>query len=165
MWATRALLFVLLSVMAHAVACRLSRVRSSVVTFLGVGGLGGAMLAAHELSRHGFVVQTLAALLLYLLACELYLFLFTLASSSVSASLLIHLRTRALTEADIERAHSAGDMVQARIDKLVAHRFLCEQPGGYTLTPKGRRLVMIFRTLRRIFRQAADAGPASVPPR
>jgi predicted transcriptional regulator len=88
----------------------------------------------------------------YGLCCELYVFLFTLAMSSISANLLVSLSRRAMTAAEIEQLYDSRAMVSSRIDRLVAVGLFDETPAGLELTAKGARTVRTFGRLRTFFR-------------
>jgi hypothetical protein len=122
-----------------------------VAKFVGVGGILGLVLAGYELAVDGPGVEAWAALLVYVFACELYVFAFTMVSSSVSASLLLALRAGSLSEAEIDRRYSSAYMVESRLEKLRAGGFLGADAAGYALTPKAQRLIRGFGALRRFF--------------
>ena len=80
-----AALYFVAAVALHAIWCRLSTRLSVVVKFVLVGGATGLVLIGHLIGIGGLSTGTLAGALVYALACELYIFLFTLILSSVSA--------------------------------------------------------------------------------
>ena len=163
MWALLVPAYLALAVLGHAVLTRLPVGPNAVARYVLVGTLAGAALAAHLLALYGVAIETLSALLVYALASELYIFLFTLVSSSVSAALLQTLLRGPLSDGSIEDRYSPDQMVDVRSAKLVANGFLAEGADGYVLTEKGRRTLAVFRGLRRTFRhpeRAADEQPA-----
>ena len=100
--------------------------------------------------------SALTALLVYVFLCELYLFLFTLAASSVSASLLLSLAVVSeSTESEIDRTYSSQHMVAVRLGRLERAAFLERRPeGGYVLTSRGRAAMRLFKVLRSFFGHA-----------
>src|SRR5260370_31126419 len=91
----------LLGVLAvHALTTRLPR-GNPIVKFILVGCAGALALGCQLILQDGATVGTLAALLTYAFACELYLFLFALVASSVSARLLLLLRQGGLSPSAI----------------------------------------------------------------
>lgn len=163
MWALLAPAYLALAVLGHAALTRLPFGPNVVARFVLVGVLAGVGLAAHLAALYGLAVETVSGLLLYALASELYLFLFTLVSSSVSAALLRTLLSGPLSEDAIEDRYSPDGMVDSRIAKLLTNGFLVEGADGYALTPKGHRTLAFFQRLRRIFRhpdRPADEQPA-----
>jgi hypothetical protein len=163
MWAALALGYLLAAIALFAALSRLRLPGNLLLKFLCVGSLGGLGLAAHGLVAFGPGTKTLAALLLYACACELYVFLFTMVSSSVSASLLIALRQGSLTEAQIADGYSDQYMVDNRIAKLIRAGLLARDDAGFLLTAKGRLVVSRFAALRRFFRHGAPADALAGP--
>jgi hypothetical protein len=152
MWLALPFAYLAAAVLGHAVLTRVPLPMNVVARFLVVGGLGGAALGVQLLGSYGPAVEAAGGLLVYALACEVYIFLFTLVSSSVSARLLLTLRSGDLDEAAIDARYSAAEMVDGRLAKLVANGFLVRDADGYALTPRGRRTVATFERLRRAFR-------------
>ena len=152
MWALLAAAYLVVAVLLHAALTRLPVGPNVVVRFVVAGTLVGAALAVHLWARYGVAVETVTGLLVYALASELYIFLFTLASSSVSAALLLTLLRGPLSDGSIEDRYSPDLMVDARIAKLVANGFMVERAGGYELTDKRRRIVATFARLQLTFR-------------
>jgi hypothetical protein len=96
--------------------------------------------------------QTWAAALVYAFCCELYIFLFTFALSSITANLLGRLSRCNMTDRDIEQFYDSRHMVATRLDRLVAVGLLEEGQAGLRLTTEGARMVSTFRLLRGFFR-------------
>ena len=157
MWSLLVLAYLALAVLGHAVLTRLPVGPNVVARYVITGMLAGAALAVHLISLYGVAVETLSALLVYALASELYIFLFTLVSSSVSAALLRTLLRGPLSDGSIEDRYSPDQMVDVRIVKLLANGYLAEGPEGYVLTEQGRRTLAVFRRLRRTFRHPERA--------
>jgi len=160
MWALWVLVYFAMAVAGHAVFCRLPFVWDTVSKFLVVGGLLGLVLSGHMFLLEGLAVETWTALLMYGFGCELYIFLFTLVSSSVSASLLLRLRTGNISHAEIDRLYSNTQMVDVRIENLVATGLLRVGTSGYLVTDKGRALLIMFKALRHFFRPTVGSRPA-----
>src|SRR3981189_2152975 len=103
MWLVGALLGLVIAVVGNAGLCR-ARIPLNVVTrFLITGSLVGVCLMWWLVNWYGVAApQTWAGAMVYAFCCELYIFLFTLAMSSVTANLLTNLLRRNMTDADIE---------------------------------------------------------------
>jgi hypothetical protein len=153
-WLLVPLAYLATAITAHALACRSPLPFNLVTKFLLVGTPLGVALGAHQLVRQGLGIETWVALMLYGLACELYMFLVTYTARSVSASLLMTLEQRNLTSGEIDRLYSAQYMVNTRIDRLVATGLLRREAAGYRLTGRGRCLLAVFTTLKRLFRHS-----------
>ena len=138
--------------MLHAAWCRASARPSTVVKFVAVGGLVGLALLGHLFATEGMTHRTLAGLLVYGLASELYIFCFTLIISSVSAIWLRRLYRGGIEEDALAEAYSPTWMVESRLDRLVENGFLVRTDDGYRLTEKGRGLIGTFGRLRAIFK-------------
>lgn len=141
----------------HAVWCRLSARPSVVVKYVGIGGLTGLALLAHLLAVEGPTYRTLAGLLVFGLASELYIFAFTLIITSVSAIWLRRLHRGSIDQAALAEAYSPTWMVQTRLDRLVENGFLVRAGDGYRLTEKGLGLMRTFGRLRAIFKHERRA--------
>ncbi len=153
MWFVAALLALILAVVAHAGVCRASIPLNVVSRFLLAGGLMGAGLVWWLVTQYGMSApQTWAGALVYAFCCELYIFLFTFAMSSITANLLGKLSRCDLTDADIEQLYDSRLMVATRLDRLIAVGLIIERPTGLQLTAKGARMVGTFNRLRGFFR-------------
>src|SRR5712692_5003607 len=151
MWALWTLGCCAAAVAGHAAVTRLPLPGNVVAKFVAVGSVLGLVLAGRELAVDGPGVEACAALLVYMFACELYVFAFTMVSSSVSASLLLSLRAGSLSAPEIDRRYSSAYMVESRLEKLRAGGFLWGDAAAYALTPKARLLTSGFAALRRLF--------------
>ena len=103
-----------------------------------------------------------ACILAYGFACELYLFLFTMVSSSVSVKLLRTLWRGETNLADIEEIYDSTGMVSRRLERL--RRVGLLENGADRVTFKGKVLVWAFTFLKKAFRHQ-KAAPGSVPAR
>jgi hypothetical protein len=153
MWFVGALLGLMIAVVGHAVLCRAPMPLNVVTRFLITGGLVGTCLVWWLLYRYGPTApQTWAGTVIYALCCELYVFLFTFAMSSITANLLAKLSRCDMTDTDIEQLYDSRHMVATRLDRLVAVGLVDERPTGLSLTTEGARMVRTFRRLRGLFR-------------
>ena len=160
MWLIYLLVALAVALLAHAVLSRAAPGVNTVVGFLSVGSVAGIGLLGVLASHYGATsMQTVSALALYAFLCELYIFLFTLAMSSISANLLVRLDRGGLTEQEIDRLYDSSKMVDERIGRLLATTLLKEEPSVLTPTPEGIRLLRILDRLRLFFRH--DGAPAS----
>ena len=142
------------AVAAHGVVVRLPGAGTGVGRFLMVATPLGLILAGQAVSRDGLGPTTVAALAAYAFACELYIFLFTLVGSSVSASLLMTLASRPLTRPEIDALCDEVGMIRMRLERLVSGGLLEAAPAGYAPTRAARMMLAAFRVLRRFFRHA-----------
>ncbi len=151
-----AAIYALVAVLAHAAWCRLPPDLSSVPKMVVTGAIVGAGLAAHLLALYGVTTATLAGLLTYGLAIELYLFFSTLIFSSVSAIWLRRLRRgRARVDA-MRELYSPSWMVNSRLDRLRQSGFVVPDANGrFVVTPKGLRMIRTFGRLREFFNHGA----------
>lgn len=136
----------------HAIWCRVSPRPSVVVKFVAVGGLTGLVLVGHLLAVEGLTHRTLAGLLVFGLASELYIFCFTLILTSVSAIWLRRLYRGSIETDALAETYSPTWMVESRLSRLVENGFLARADTGYRLTEKGRGLIGTFGRLRAIFK-------------
>lgn len=151
MWLLLAFGYFVVTVALHALATRVSLSLSSVARYVVVASLAGLGLGAHAALLYGPSTPAVAALLLFALAGELYLFLFTLTTSSISSTILLTLRSGALDEDALDARYTATYMVDARLAKLETNGFLDREGDRFMLTARGRSVVASFRRLRRLF--------------
>jgi hypothetical protein len=152
MWFPLFVLATACAIASHGAACRLDIGMDRVSRFLAVGSVIGLALLVFLIDTYGILsVETFAAALSYAFACELYIFLFTLVSSSISANLLMTLYDRELTAAEIDDIYDSERMVAQRIRRLLATGFLRSEASGLTVTPKGMRLQKLLRALYAFF--------------
>jgi hypothetical protein len=136
----------------HALVCRLPLPGSSVGRFLAVGGVGGIIFAWYLFRRLGFTSELIGVLLVYALACELYIFCFTMTIGSISANLLVALATRKMTLAEIDRFYDSRVMVRKRVQRLISIGFLQAAGPTLTSTAKGEKLSRFSTAFRAFFR-------------
>lgn len=140
-----------LAVLLHGLAMRVPLRLDSVRRFLLIGVPLGAALVAVSLARFGPTIPGIAAILLYALLCELYIFLFTLVLSSVSATMLIMLRRAPVQASALASVYEPREMVNLRLDRLRKNGLVERASGHFCLTGKGERLHRMFSILRRFF--------------
>jgi hypothetical protein len=153
MWLLLSLLGFALSLALHAVATRLRPRSNRVLNYAVVALVASLVLALAVFERYGPDVRAWAALSVYALSGELYVFLFTMVGSSVTARLLITLRQRDMTREEIDAVFPTSGMVEDRLQNLLQHGFIrADATSTYALTSRGWLLANTFRPLRRFFR-------------
>jgi hypothetical protein len=150
-WLAGALSALVAAVAGQFIVARLEIGGSFLARFLLVGGGVGLAMAGSLVGGYGLGVEFWAALFVYAFACELYVFLITLIDSSISASLLLLLRSSSSSRAEIDRLSSSRAMVASRLQKLCMSGLLARAAGSYALTRRGQRLLILFRALRSFF--------------
>jgi hypothetical protein len=162
-WLVSAVVAFTAAVLLHAAVVRVACRTNRVLGFLAAGGVTALALVAWELAATTHrPLEILTALAVYALACELYIFVFTLVASSVSVAVLLALDPSPLSEDAIGQRYSARSMVEARIDGLVSAGCLDVKDGQCVLTARGRTLVTTFERLRRLFGHDDDDSPSLV---
>jgi hypothetical protein len=144
MWLAYSALMLVIAVALHAVVSRLWPKGNRVIQFLACGTCTGALLiaklnAAPELGR----LASTASLATYAFLCELYIFVFTLVTSSVSVSLLFG--------GSAELLAPTADMVVKRVERMVGAGLVAREGESLRLTHNGRRLVQVLAAARRVF--------------
>jgi hypothetical protein len=157
MWLCLSIVPFALSVLVHAAAMRLAERAGAVAAFVAIGGAVGAALAGYCVLRYGLAATTFAAILGYVFACELYIFLFTLVGNSVSFGLMARLVKRPLESAEIAEIYRPEAMIERRFDQLERANFIVADRAGLGLTTRGRRLARVSLLLRAVFRRT-DTG-------
>jgi hypothetical protein len=142
------------AIIGHALWRRAFPGRTAVLTFFLFSIFWGGVIAAIAFERYE-LTTALTTMLLYGLACELYLFLFTLSSHSVSARLLAVLGDGPRRTIDLERVCDPHRMVQQRKIQMVQTGLLAGAAADHLLTDKGRRVLRTFDRLNGFFFPAA----------
>ena len=151
-WIASALIAFAAAVVFHAALVRVARSTNKVVAFLTAGGMVGLVFVAYELTVSADTLLEIgAAVAIYALACELYIFVFTLVGSSVSVAVLLALEQQPLSEDAIGQRYSGHAMVEARVAGLVTAGCLDVRDSQCVVTPRGRALAATFERLRRVF--------------
>jgi Na+(H+)/acetate symporter ActP len=127
----------------------------SVRKFLLVGTPIGVLLMIAVVALGGMAIPAFAAIALYAFLCELYVFCFTLAMSSISATTLVKLRNGPVPVARLTAIYRPSEMVKLRLDRLLQSGFLTMQSGRLVLTERGRRLHATFAKLSGFFDHSA----------
>lgn len=140
-----------LAVLLHGLVMRAPMQMDSVRRFLMVGAPLGLALVVLALTWFGFTVSGFAAILLYALLCELYMFCFTLVISSVSVTMLILLRQGPIESARLASTYDPHEMVQLRVGRLIDTGLVERNGGRLAVTVKGAKLHRTFTALRRFF--------------
>ena len=151
MWMVGAVGYLAMAVVAHAYLARGTLLNDVVSKFLLVGLVSGFLLAWHMLTLYGTALPTFSSIAFYVFACELYIFLFTMVMSSVSAKLLMTLRHTPVSDAKIAGMNGADGMVERRLERLLGAHLLIRDDGRWRLSEKGFRLTKAFIGLKRFF--------------
>lgn len=164
MWFLAVLSSFIVAVGLHAIVARLRPDGNRVRQFLATGALAGLWLIV-QLTRTRGTDPTIwgATLGVYAFACELYIFLFTGVTSSVSVALLLSKRpggngpglAQAMDSADLP-----AQMVQRRLQSMEAAGLLRQEGTRVALTARSRWLVRRHRALRSFFGHAAEPSIA-----
>ena len=144
------ILALLLAIAAQALLLRLRPQFNSVYVFVVIGTVVGVCLLAILFHFFTFNVALTGALL-YAFLCELHIFTFTFAYSSISANLLVRLRHRPMDRNEVDSLYANDKMIQERIDGLRQNGFVEFSGGNVQGTAKGKRLAAIFNAARRFF--------------
>jgi hypothetical protein len=165
-WAVAALAAFVLAVAAHAALSRLPGLPLNMVSRFLAPGLPIALALLLTLPGRGQApIEILAALLCYALACELYIFTYTMVSSSVTVSLLLRLRHGPAAWDRLDADYSDATMVDGRLAKLTANGLIARTAdGGFVPTPRGEALVGSFDRLRRFFRHPRPEQAGTLVP-
>jgi hypothetical protein len=156
-----AVIYFTLAALAHTFLTRLVRYGSSIAKFFVAGSLLGLVLTVHLYLTAPSLIRTAAGIATYALACELYLFLFTLVASSVSVQLLIALHSSPLT---CEQAIALGDgkrLVAERLHRLSTSGLLFDDYGTWRLSAQAQRLVRLHATFMRFFLPTSAGHPTA----
>jgi len=156
-WWSVSLVAFAVTVAGHALLCRMAVRAGIIAKFLQVSAAVGVVLGGAMVGFWGNKPETLTAVLVYAFLCELYVFLFTLTNSSVSASLLLTLASVSeADEAEVEARYSSQRMVLNRLHRLEKNGFLeLTADGVYRITWKGCATINLFDWMRRFFRHNA----------
>lgn len=146
------------AIAAHWLLLRYASRVNSVLLFLAPGCIAGAALSIFVLLTDGLSTTSAATIAAYAFCCELYLFLFTMATTSISVQLLLLLRRSPLKRQEIEQRYSGRTMADLRLGRLVFTGLLDVVDGQHRPTAKGRRFAHCFFVLRSFFRGSADAA-------
>jgi hypothetical protein len=150
MWLALPPAYLVVALLLHALAVRMRPSGNRVHLFLVLGSLTGVALIWHVAANTSLTLPAQAAVvLLYAFGCELYVFLFTFVTSSVSVALLV-------SPGPGQPAGAPAEMVRRRLAVMHAAGLLQVAAAGYVLTPRARHLVRIYRDLRGFFRHRTN---------
>lgn len=162
MWLVWTFLFFLGAVAGHALLCRLRMRVDFVAKSILVGAPVGLLHGVVQWLLEGLSLRMMAAVITYGFLFELYIFFFTLVSTSVSVSLLLKLDGGGLSASEIEELYSSRSMVDGRFEKLIRVGFLTEKADSYRVTSKARLVLAAFRTIRFFFKHPAGKEMGAV---
>lgn len=145
----------------HAITVRVFPGANRPLSFLFVGSLAGLAMLAAVASRYGVITtQMFGATVTYAFVCEIYLFLFSSALTSISMNLLVRLLSRPLSDAEIAEIYNGRRMVARRIERLIATGLLrTPERGCYEVTARGEKLLRVFGSIARFLRNDPSAAP------
>jgi DNA-binding HxlR family transcriptional regulator len=158
MWLVLSLAAFLCSGLLHAAVMRCIDRAGAVAAFVMSGAAMGAVLVGYCVLKYGLSAATLAAILTYAFACEIYIFLFTLVGTSVSCALLVKLASRPLRTDEIASFYRTEAMIERRLKQLERSNLIAADEAGFRLTARGKTIVRIFSFFRALFRRPALAG-------
>jgi hypothetical protein len=140
--------------LAHSIVCRVNLKLNRVASFVVVALLVAVPMVAALARRYELVsAEFIAALLLFAFACELYIFLFTMTISSISANVLVQLARKPMSLEETMSRYDSRSMVRMRLERLVRSGFLELDAAGNRLSAssKGVRFTKAFSALRQLF--------------
>ena len=152
-WLLTATIALLFTVIVHSVLCRfymqINRVIKFVLIFIPIWICLLWLLS----NKYGiFSLETFAGILTYSFLCELYVFLFTMILSSISANILHQLLKVKMPITTLINMYNSKDMVQNRITRLIETGLLNEKENRYLITPKAKHLLKVFNYAKKIFK-------------
>jgi hypothetical protein len=100
------------------------------------------------------LTPALSGTLLYGFLCEVWMFAFSSTFSSVSASLMLHLRAGAMRRDEIDQLYDNASMIRRRIGWLQAIGAAEETNSRLEPTRRGRRMASAFNAVRGFFGHA-----------
>lgn len=153
MWCLLPIACLGLALLGHAITTRVWPAGNRVTQFLGLGLACGIPVVFPPEFLPMAPVARLAGIAAYAFACELYIFLFTFVTSSVSVSLLVGEAEEATAGVSLD----PDEMVRRRLQAMTEAGLLSRDQDRYHLTAKGHRIVAAFRVLRRFFHDAPSS--------
>ena len=148
-WYIASFLYFLGALFLQAILARFNILSNSIVRCAVSAILLGIGLFLHLLILRFDMTDYVAAILLFGLLIELYVFLFTLSLGSISFKILSLLRETPHSEEEIKSKYAPRNMVEQRYKRLLDGEFISIDGGRIALTAKGRqvlRLVDLTRT-------------------
>lgn len=138
-------------VLVHSILARFKCGRSLVLCFICLVIPMSIVLILLSLHFMGFGEHTITSMLIYFAACELYVFLFTLAANGVSISILDSLHAKKMGLNVLTSKHATDLMVERRIKQLEIGGLLIEENERLQLSKKGKKLVTLFLFFQNFF--------------
>jgi hypothetical protein len=155
-WAVLSIGCFFLAVGLHAALCRAPVLSNNVAKYVVAGTACGLALIAYLYHTEASFQNAFAAIVVYAFASELYIFLFTMITSSVSVSMIRTLRSGALSPCEVEHIYSSERMVHVRLERLQSTGLILKNTSGFVLTSRGQRMLATFERLRRFFGHAVS---------
>ncbi len=153
MWLPLSFVAFVLAIAFHAICMRVFQNANRVISFFLIGSAMGCALVLIVAWRYGSTsYEAAGSALCYAFLCELYVFLFTLSLSSVSANLLARLHRGRMSPAEVEQLYDSHRMVASRIERLRRNGLLQYDSNAVRVTPKGERLLRTLNAMRVFFR-------------
>jgi hypothetical protein len=149
-WLGYSLLAYVAAVLGQAAMLRWHVLRNGMVAFLACGTPIGLVLAMALFHRYSGTLAW-AGTLLYAFLCEVWMFAFSSTFSSVSATLMLHLRARAMQRSEIDFLYDNRGMIQRRIGWLLQIGAAEERNSRLEPTRLGMRMAGAFNALRAFF--------------
>lgn len=153
-WLLLLISYQLLVYLLHGVVCHAVRFGTVFAKFLIVGTILGCVMLYHFYHIYGFSINVFAAALIYAFLSELYIFLFTFVSSSISVSILMNLAHGHSDISELAKEYSGQRMVENRVKRLQNIGFLNSINGKLETSFKGKILVERFNMLQSFFKNA-----------
>ena len=154
MWFAAALATFVMAIGTNFVLARSLFPGRAVARFALVGSVFGAGLLGGFSIKYTVGIEPIAGFLLYAVCCELYVFLFTLVLSSVSANIVLRLKQGALDDHQLNNIYDSAHMIELRIDRLLRKKLLSSTDEQMQLTKKGKCFVLAFNFFRMLFRHS-----------
>jgi hypothetical protein len=140
------------AILLHGSLVRLFKGINTVICFILEGVFVGLLLFLYLIYYEGISYILFASLLIYMLACEIYIFIFTLVMSSISANIILGIGDKKMNLYKYEGESIYIEMVQERVSRLESNGFIEKSKSGYLVTPKGYFLNQKFIRLKYFFK-------------
>lgn len=145
----------IITITLHSALCRCYVNINRIIKFIGIFIPICFCLAFAISEKYGLVsLPTFTGILAYLFLCELYVFLFTMILTSISANILFQLSNKRMNISDIMKMYDSSDMVINRISRLIDAGLLYQQDNNLILTTKAKNIQIVFRVAKKIFKHS-----------
>jgi hypothetical protein len=151
MWAIFTLATLFSAIAISSICSWLRLVPNVLLQFVVIAGVGAVLLWFALWAMYEPGIELVAGLLGYGFGCELYLFLCTLPLSSVSVNIMARLRSKSLSDRQLEEIYEGSDAIRMRIDRLRQSGLLMSNEGLIQATSRGIRTAQLFFWIRRMF--------------